>query len=119
MALLQPVFRGTWPQQSVPEKRMIPELTADGAEKVILQSTSLEDVRERRQNIHHGTSIEIPEPALGLLAHIVRGGPGIDDGVIPQSRMVRAPVAEVREGKDFDCGPDGHVPVPIIVAPTA
>ncbi|WP_298087196.1 hypothetical protein, partial [uncultured Corynebacterium sp.] len=65
MALLRPGLRGTWPQQSVPEKRMFPELTADGAEKVILQSTSLEDVRERRQNIHHGTSIEIPEPALG------------------------------------------------------
>lgn len=53
---------------------------------------------ERDDDVKHGPMLELTCFPLRLLPHIVRGGPGVEDRVMPQPAVVRAAIVEADHG---------------------
>lgn len=74
-----------------------------------------EDVLEGCDNVDDGAGLELPEESLGAMAHVVRGGAGIQYRVVPDASVVRTEVADVDKCSDAlgetrlrDTQADGH-----------
>ena len=97
--------KNSWPvidrvlrtNQTLPKRRVAFVTLHQLRENLLTDPTANQHIVERGDDIEHGTRFELPGNPLRLYADVVRGGPGVDNRVVPQPTVVRAAVTEVHQ----------------------
>src|SRR5258708_36767532 len=89
--------------QPLPERGVAAVLLRQLRENRVSSLRADDDVVEGCDHIKHGPRFELSGEAFGLGSYVVRCRASVADGVMPQTAVVRAAVAEVHERPYTGC----------------